>query len=125
MFFPDYRWLVAHNRILNKYRLIQSKQKMKKLRFLIFLACISASLLFFSLINQSYAQEDFPDIKPLAENKTFIFVQTFVHNSQGQMVTYLASEKFSYIDTTALTNLLNFEESEADKIIEINGKKFF
>jgi len=88
------------------------------------MAWISASLLFFSLINQSYAQEDFPDIKSLAENKTFIFVQTFVHNSQGQMVTYLASEKFSYIDTTALTNLLNFEESDADKIIEINGKQF-
>jgi len=78
----------------------------------------------FSLTSNSFAQVSFSDKPIVSENDTFIFVQTFVRNSQGQLVTYLASDKFSSINMGALKRLLDFEESENDPIITINGKKF-
>jgi len=95
---------------------------MKKLLFL-------AGIPFFiiliaSFANYSYAQSSTPQIQPLYEKKTFIFVQTFVHNSYGQLVTYLGSDKFSSVNRIALKNLLDFEESENDPVINLYGKKF-
>ena len=86
-------------------------------------ALILGTFAIFSLSSYSFAQTSL-DKQFLSEQDTFIFVQTIVHNSQGQLVTYLASDKFSLINFNALENLLNFEESENDPIININGKKF-
>ena len=82
------------------------------------------TLAILSLPSNSFAQTN-PEEKTLvSEHRTFIFVQTFVRNSEGQLVTYLASDKFSTINFDALQNLLDFEESENDAIITINDAKF-
>ena len=82
------------------------------------------TLMILSLPNHSFAQSSPSQIQFLSENNTFIFVQTFVHNSNGQLVTYLGSDKFSSINRVALNNLLDFESTENDPVITINGKKF-
>jgi len=95
-------------------------------RNLVFLMIIFSigTLMILSFPSYSFAQTT-PQEKTLpSEEKTFIFVQTFVRNSQGQLVTYLASDKFSTINFQALNRLLDFEQSENDPIITINGKKF-
>ena len=60
----------------------------------------------------------------LSELGTFVFVQTLLENSNGQVVTYLTSDKFTDLNTIALQKLLEKEVSEKDPIIEINGEKF-
>jgi len=82
------------------------------------------TLMVLSLQSYSFAQTSPSDKPNFSQGDTFIFVQTFVHNSQGQLVTYLASDKFSTINFDALKRLLDFEQSENDPIITINGKKF-
>ena len=55
----------------------------------------------------------------------FIFVQTSVKNSDGQLVTYLESSKFSHLDLSALDSFLDFEASQGSApIITINGKQY-
>ena len=71
----------------------------------------------------SYAQSQSTKILN-PENKVFIFVQTFVYNSEGQLVTYLASDKFTDMNLDALDILLDSEASENDPIISIDGKNF-
>ena len=95
-------------------------------RNLVFLMIIFSigTLMVLSLPNYSFAQTSSSDKPNFSQGDTFIFVQTFVHNSQGQLVTYLASDKFSTINFQALNRLLDFEQSENDPIININGKKF-
>ena len=93
------------------------------LHSLIAIFSIIGSLATLSLTSDSFAQ-DSSNESILSEKDVFIFVQTFVHNSQGQLVTYLASDKFTSIDFQALKNLLDTEESENDPIINIKGKNF-
>jgi len=95
-------------------------------RNLVFLMIIFSigTLMILSFPSYSFAQTTPQEKTLLSEQRTFIFVQTFVRNSQGQLVTYLASDKFSFINMGALKNLLDFEESENDPIITINEKKF-
>jgi len=82
------------------------------------------TLMVLSLQSYSFAQTSPSDKPNFSQGDTFIFVQTFVRNSQGQLVTYLASDKFSTINFDALKRLLDFEQSENDPIITINEKKF-
>ena len=56
--------------------------------------------------------------------KVFIFVQTIVENSEGQLVTYLASDKFTDIDQKGINSLLDTDANENDPIINIEEKKF-
>jgi len=60
----------------------------------------------------------------VSESETFVFVQTLLENSDGQVVTYLTSDKFTDLNTAALEKLLDKEVSENDPTIEINGEKF-
>jgi len=94
-------------------------------RNLVFLLIIFSigTLMILSLPSYSFAQTTPQEKTILSEQRTFIFVQTFVRNSQGQLVTYLASDKFSTINFDALERLLDFEESENDPIITIKEKK--
>jgi len=95
----------------------------KNLVFLLIIFSIG-TMMVLSLQSYSFAQTSSSDKPIFFQGHTFIFVQTFVHNSQGQLVTYIASDKFSSINTKALKNLLDFEQSENDPIININGEKF-
>ena len=55
----------------------------------------------------------------------FIFVQTNLRNSDGQLVTYLESSKFTNLNQSALDLFLDFESSWGnDPIITIDGKQF-
>ena len=55
----------------------------------------------------------------------FIFVQTTVRNSDGQLVTYLESSKFTHLDLEALGPFLDFEASRGnDPIVTIDDKEY-
>ena len=55
----------------------------------------------------------------------FIFVQTIVKNSDGQLVAYLESSKFTNLNQSALDSFLDFEVSDGnDPIATINDKQF-
>ena len=55
----------------------------------------------------------------------FIFVQTTVRNSDGQLVTYLESSKFNQLNLELLGPFLDFEASrEYTPIVTINGEEY-
>ena len=55
----------------------------------------------------------------------FVFVQSTVRNSDGTLVAYLESTKFTNLNVTALDSFLDFEASRGnDPIITIDGEKF-
>ena len=96
---------------------------MKKHSVFVLLICCSIFVLILSLIEYSYAQSP-PSQILLPDDGVFIFVQTIVENSEGQLVTYLTSDKFTDIDQKGLNSLLDADATENDPIINIEGKKF-
>jgi len=100
--------------------------RMKKKLFRFFLlAGILVSISILSLTGYSHAQfQSFQPSYPSEESKTFIFVQTFLRNSNGQLITYLGSDQFTDIDVVALEALLTLEDKEKDPIITIAGKQY-
>lgn len=55
----------------------------------------------------------------------FVFVQTTVRNSDGTLLVYLESTKFTDLNMSALESFLNFEASRGnDPVITIDGEKF-
>jgi hypothetical protein len=55
----------------------------------------------------------------------FIFVQTNVRNSDGQLVTYLESSKFTDLNLELFGQFLDFEASRGnDPIVTINGEEY-
>ena len=55
----------------------------------------------------------------------FVFVQSTVRNSDGTLVVYLESTKFSDLNLPALQSFLDFEASRGnDPIITIDGQNF-
>jgi len=97
---------------------------MDKLIFLMVGITFISLVLLVSFYELSYAQPDSSESEFFSDLGTFIFVQTLLENPNGQLVTYLTSDKFTDIDKTALENLLQAEESDNDPIITINGEKF-
>jgi len=96
---------------------------LKKHWFLVFAIVPFLILTVFSLTNSSYGQSE-DENNFLSKTETFIFVQTFVENSDGQLVTYLTSDKFSDLYLRELDILLESEVSEKDPIISIQGQKY-
>ena len=91
-------------RILMKYTLIFSS--------MVFLVLISAT-------SQTEAVQT--DI----EKGLLIFVQTTIRNSDGQLVTYLESSKFTDLNLELLGPFLDFEASRGnDPIITIEGNEY-
>jgi len=90
----------------------------------LFLIVVSILASTFFLTTYSYAQPETSESLLPSDYGVFIFVQTFLRNSHGELVAYLSADKFSSINLKALDNLLNFEESENDPVITINGQKF-
>ena len=55
----------------------------------------------------------------------FIFVQTSLRNSDGQLIVYLESIKFTNLNSSALDSFLDFEASRGnDPIVTIDEKQF-
>ena len=55
----------------------------------------------------------------------FIFVQTTVRNSDGQLVVYLESSKFTHLELEELELFLDFEASRGnDPIVTINEEEY-
>ena len=54
----------------------------------------------------------------------FIFVQSIIRNSDGTLVAYLESSKFTDINKSALELFLDFEASDVDPIITIDGQNY-
>jgi len=96
---------------------------LKKHWFLVFAIVPFLILTVFSLTNSSYGQSE-DENNFLSKTETFIFVQTFVENSDGELVTYLTSDKFSNLYLRELDILLESEVSEKDPIISIQGQKY-
>ena len=55
----------------------------------------------------------------------FIFVQTTIRNSDGQLIVYLESSKFTDLNLEAMGPFLDFEASRGnDPIVTIDGKEY-
>jgi len=85
---------------------------------------IAAFVFMFSLAEFSFAQPQTFKSQSLSDYEIFIYVQTLIRNSEGQLVTYLGSSSFTNLDINALKILLDTEVSEDDPIVTINDKKF-
>lgn len=72
-----------------------------------------------STINFSYSQSFEGPVG--SDRPILVFVETFVRNSDGQLITYLTSSKFTYVDWFALDTLLDNETNENDPVFELNG----
>ena len=83
---------------------------------------ILASLFFLVIISlTNYSQAYQTDIK----DGLFIFVQSTVRNSDGQLVTYLESSKFTDLNLELLGPFLDFEATRGnDPIVTINGEEY-
>jgi len=83
---------------------------------------ILAGLFFLVIISlTNYTQAYQTDI----EKGLFIFVQTTIRNSDGQLVTYLESSKFTDLNLELLGPFLDFETARAnDPIVTINEKEY-
>ena len=55
----------------------------------------------------------------------FIMVQTSLRDSDGHLVTYLESTKFTYLDKPALESFLDYEASRGNNpVITLDGQKY-
>ena len=83
---------------------------------------ILASLFFLVVISlTNYTQAYQADI----EKGVFVFVQTTVRNSDGQLVTYLESSKFTDLNLELLGPFLDFETARSnDPTVTINEKEY-
>ncbi len=83
----------------------------------VFLIGIFSITLFFSF---SYAQN-----LPVSNNDVYIFVQTFVRNSDGILVHYFENDKFTDKNLAAIDVLLDREVARGNApTYEIDGKTF-
>ncbi len=83
---------------------------------------ILASFFFLAIISlTNYTQAYQTDI----EKGVFIFVQSTIRNSDGQLVTYLESSKFTDLNLEILGPFLDVETSRGnDPIVTINEKEY-
>lgn len=55
----------------------------------------------------------------------FVFVQSTLRDSDGTLVAYLESTKFTHLDYSSLNAFLDYEASRAsDPIVEIDGQQY-
>jgi len=83
---------------------------------------ILASVFFLIVISATnYSQAYQTDI----DKGLLIFVQTTIRNSDGQLVTYLESSKFTDLNLELIGPFLDFEASGGnDPIVTINGEEY-
>ena len=92
-------------------------------RIFLFFILGSVTLTLVSTIEYSFAQLS-PEGPIPFDNGLFIFVQTYVQNPNGELITYLASDNFTYLDIESLNSYLDIERLPTDLILTINEKKF-
>lgn len=81
------------------------------------------SLLF--VFSISFTSFSYAQTQTSLDNGLYINVQSELRNSDGQLVSFLESSKFTDIDVPALYNFLDFEASVGnDPIITIDDKQF-
>ncbi len=85
------------------------------------LGSVALTLVF--TIEYSFAQSSLEGTVPF-DNDLFIFVQTYVQNPNGELITYLASDKFTYLNKESLNSYLDNERLPTDLILTVNEKKF-
>ena len=90
---------------------------------ILFAMIATAAVFSFSFMSYSYAQSESSKI-PIPQYGVFIFVQTIVENSEGQIVTYLTSDKFTDVNSKSLNILLDSEATEKDPIVSIGDDKY-
>ncbi len=90
-------------------------------KYLLFSAFAMGVIFIASFASLSFAQPSASLPEFFSERDTFVFVQTLLENSDGQVVMYLTSDKFTDLNSDALQKLLDKEASEKDPIIDING----
>ena len=97
-----------------------------KMNLVILIILLGAVTIFLTLtiFENSEAQSSVPSNQLLSDSKVFIIVQTIVENSDGDLVTYLTSDKFTNLNKERLNILLEAEESENDPIVVIDGQKY-
>jgi len=93
-------------------------------KYVLFSAFVMGVIFIASFASFSFAQSSANSSEFFSETDTFVFVQTLLEDSNGQVITYLTSDKFTDLNKDALQKLLDKEVSEKDPIIEINGEKF-
>ncbi len=85
--------------------------------FIILLICILSVTL---IIPSSFAQNS-----PAPNSGVYIFVQTFVRNSEGNLVHYFENDKFTDKNLAALDVFLDYEASRGTAPeYDLEGKKF-
>jgi hypothetical protein len=57
-------------------------------------------------------------------NHTFVFVQSFVRDSQDHLIAYLKTDQFTYVNEQMLQKFLDLQAVPDDPIIKINGQMY-
>jgi len=83
-------------------------------KYLLFSTLAMGIILITSFTSFSFAQSSSNLPEFFSERDTFVFVQTLLENSDGQVITYLTSDKFTDLNKDALQKLLDKEVSEKD-----------
>ena len=81
-------------------------------RFLLLLA--GSTLFLISISGYSFAQNPPSENQVTSDPGIFIFVQTFVENSEGKLVTYLTSNKFTDLNFDVIVPLLDSGATAAE-----------
>ncbi len=87
---------------------------------------VSYVLCIFSIIAFSvFSPEAFAQISQPEDNIFFIFIQVTLRNSDGQLITYLESQKFFDVDNKMINNSLDhFSSSTEIPVFQLNDIKF-
>ncbi len=77
------------------------------------------------LIAISFSSFSYAQTQTSLETGIFISVQSELRNSDGQLITFLESSKFTHLNLSPLYDFLDFEASLGnDPIITIDGKNY-
>ena len=90
---------------------------MKKISYVL---CIFSIIIFSVFSSEAFAQISQP------ENDIFsIFLQVTLRNSDGELVTYMESSKFSHVDNKIINDSLDYISSSTEiPIFQLNNIKF-
>ena len=82
-------------------------------------------LILLSIIAISFTSFSYAQTQTSLDDGLFVNVQSELRNSDGQLITYLESSKFTDLNLPALHNFLDFEASVGnDPIVLIDGKNY-
>ncbi len=93
-------------------------------QLLIFLVGVITIFSTLVLTGSSEAQSSLPSNQLLSDSEVFMIVQVITENSEGTLVSYLTSDKFTNLNLERLEIFLDSEETEDDPIVTINDQKF-